>query len=111
ANTRAMYQTTPEMEIHAASALLSATTALKARFIFVSSQTAQAGAPTQYGRTKHSIEQLVLESGGIVIRPGMVYGGPSLGLNGTLSRLVRKLPVLPAFLPSPRVQPVHVDDL
>ena len=83
-----------------------------ARLIFVSSQTAAENAPTGYGRLKWRLEQLVAAAGGTVIRPGMVYGGPEAGLFGSLCGLVRRLPVLPAIvLPTPMVQPVHVDDL
>ncbi|HKX55314.1 MAG TPA: hypothetical protein VJN01_04400, partial [Xanthomonadales bacterium] len=64
-----------------------------------------------YGRIKWQIELLTLAAGGYVVRPGQVYGGPEQGLFGELCRLVRRLPVLPAFVPAPMVQPVHVDDL
>jgi nucleoside-diphosphate-sugar epimerase len=82
-----------------------------AQLVFVSSQTARKDAPTAYGRTKFLIEQAILARGGLVVRPGQVYGGAERGLFGTLVNLVRRLPVLPAFVPAPRVQPVHVDDL
>lgn len=82
-----------------------------ARFVFVSSQTAREDAPTSYGRTKWRIEREVLAAGGLVVRPGQVYGGPEAALFGMLVRSVRAMPVLPAFLPAPRIQPVHVDDL
>jgi nucleoside-diphosphate-sugar epimerase len=98
-------------EISAARSLLTATLRSGAKFIFVSSQTANNDAPTMYGRTKWAIEQEVLKAGGWVIRPGQVYGGDEKGLFGILSAAVRSLPVLPAFLPAPYVQPVHVDDL
>ena len=98
-------------EISAARLLLSAALCSGAKFIFVSSQTADKDAPTMYGRTKWAIEQEVLKAGAWVIRPGQVYGGDEKGLFGTLSAAVRSLPVLPAFLPAPYVQPVHVDDL
>jgi uncharacterized protein YbjT (DUF2867 family) len=95
----------------AALRLLAAAARINARFLFVSSQTARSDAPTGYGRIKWRIEQSTLAAGGWVLRPGQVYGGPEQGLFGILVGLVRRLPVLPAFLPSPRIQPVHVDDL
>jgi NADH dehydrogenase len=98
-------------ELAAAEQLVAAAQAGGARFVFVSSQTARADAPTPYGRTKWAIEQRVLRAGGVVVRPGQVYGGAPRALFGTLVGLVRRLPVLPAFLPAPRIQPVHVDDL
>lgn len=98
-------------ELRAAQLLLAAAKKSNIKFIFVSSQTARHDAPTAYGRMKWRIEQDVLASKGWVIRPGQVYGGAEHALFGTLVAAVRRLPVLPAFLPSPKVQPIHVDDL
>ena len=98
-------------DILAAELLIASTQHVGAKLIFVSSQTARPDAPTAYGRTKWHIEQLVLASGGCVVRPGQVYGGKPFGLFGELLHTVRHLPILPAFLPAPRVQPIHVDDL
>ncbi|MGC4062890.1 MAG: NAD-dependent epimerase/dehydratase family protein [Aquabacterium sp.] len=100
-----------QAELSSARHLLDASQQAGARFIFISSQTASASAPTDYGRSKRQIEQWVLAAGGMVIRPGQVYGGPAQALFGTLVDTVRRLPVLPAFWPAPRVQPVHVDDV
>lgn len=91
--------------------LLEAAKRRGAKYIFMSSQTARQDAPTQYGRNKWRMEQDVLAEGGIVVRPGQVYGGDERGLFGEIVRLVRRLPFLPAFLPAPNVQPIHVDDL
>lgn len=99
------------IEVNAAKRLLISAKNVNARFIFVSSQTARADAPTTYGRTKWRIEQEVLSVGGYVVRPGQVYGGQLRGLFGTLVKTVQKFPLLPAFIPSPKVQPIHVDDL
>lgn len=98
-------------ELTAAKLLIDAAGLVGAAFIFISSQTACASAPTAYGRIKWAIERATIEAGGLVIRPGQVYGGPEHGLFGVLCTLVRRLPVLPAFVPAPAVQPVHVDDL
>ena len=100
-----------EHELDAAKQLISAARAENVQVVFVSSQTARPDAPTNYGRSKFQVERLVLESGGIVVRPGLVYGGPERGLFGRLCNIVRALPILPAFMPSPKVQPIHVDDL
>jgi uncharacterized protein YbjT (DUF2867 family) len=100
-----------DRERQACQRLIDAGGQAKALFVFVSSQTAAADAPTGYGRSKWALERLVLSAGGVVVRPGMVYGGPERGLFGRLCGLVRRLPALPAFLPTPRVQPIHVDDL
>ena len=91
--------------------LLSATNKVGGKFIFVSSQTARANAPTAYGRTKWNLEKEVLAAGGWVVRPGLVYGGCERGLFGVLVGITRRFPILPAFIPIPKVQPIHVDDL
>ncbi len=100
-----------ECEVVAAQGLIKSAQEVGARFIFVSSQAARSDAPTAYGRTKWRIEQAVLSAGGWVVRPGQVYGGELRGLFGTLVKTVQQLPILPAFVPSPKVQPIHVDDL
>jgi uncharacterized protein YbjT (DUF2867 family) len=102
----------PQIELRACQNLIEACRDAGARLVLVSSQTAAEKAPTGYGRLKWRLEQLVIEAGGTVIRPGMVYGGPEAGLFGNLCGLVRRLPVMPAlFWPTPIVQPIHVDDL
>lgn len=98
-------------EHKSAQLLIDAADSIGAAFIFISSNTASAKAPTAYGRIKWKIELATIKAGGLVIRPGQVYGGPELGLFGMLCTLVRRLPILPAFIPSPTVQPVHLDDL
>lgn len=100
-----------DAEIISASNLIASARVIGARFIFVSSQTARPDAPTSYGRNKWKIEQEVLASGGWVVRPGQVYGGELRGLFGVLANFVKRSPLLPAFIPEPHVQPIHVDDL
>jgi nucleoside-diphosphate-sugar epimerase len=105
------YENNNKTEISAAQVLIQATKKIEAKFIYISSQTAHHDAPTVYGRLKWKIEQDVIAADGWVIRPGQVYGGSEQGLFGMLVSLVKRLPILPAFLPSPNVQPIHVDDL
>lgn len=111
ADTSPDTDTNADAEINAAVALMDCARQDSARFIFISSQTAEATAPSVYGRTKWRIEQHVLAAGGTVIRPGQVYGGPECGLFGLLTGLVRRSPFIPILLPAPCVQPIHVDDL
>jgi NADH dehydrogenase len=99
------------LEISAASQLIDAAARVGAKMVFVSSQTAQADAPTAYGRIKWEIERIVLAAGGAVVRPGQVYGGEQRGLFGILVEMVQQMPILPAFIPKAVVQPIHVDDL
>ena len=100
-----------EAEVLAVESLLQATHKIAARFIYISSQTARPDAPSLYGKKKWIIEQKVLKVGGWVVRPGQVYGGSESGLFGMLVGVVRRLPVLPMFVPVPKLQLIHVDDL
>lgn len=111
ANTSFHDQLSDLEEIHAAINILNAAKTGGIKFIFISSQTARVDAPTSYGRIKFQIERLVIDADGIVIRPGLVYGGPYSGLYGELVKLVSRFPLIPLFFPAPRVQPIHVDDL
>ena len=105
------YTISMEQEVLSARRLIAATGKAHSSFIFISSQTARAEAPTDYGKVKWQIEQQVTAASGLVLRPGMVYGGSEQGLFGTLVAFIRQHRCIPAFLPAPRVQPVHVDDL
>lgn len=98
-------------EQEAARRLFAAASAGGIRAVFVSSQAARSDAPSDYGRSKWLIEQDALACGVLVVRPGLVYGGPERGLFGVLCQLVRRFPILPDLRPRPQVQPVHVDDL
>ena len=82
------------------------------RFVYLSSIEARADASSPYGRLKWEIERVVLAKRGTVIRPGLVYGGDAQrGVFHALDAFARCTPAVPAFFPSPRVQPLHVDDL
>lgn len=98
-------------QIKAAEVLIRASQKIGAKFIFISSQTARLDAPTEYGRIKFQIERRVLDIGGLVIRPGQVYGGLLRGLYGEIVKMVKALPMLPKFYPDPLIQPIHIDDL
>lgn len=111
ANTAASRLLSDADEMAAAQRLIKSAQSAGARLVFVSSQTARHDAPTSYGRVKWHIEQYVLEANGLVVRPGQVYGGRLLGLYGTLVKVVQKVPLLPLFMPGPKIQPIHVDDL
>jgi len=104
-------ESNPALEIRAAQRLIQASQKIDARFIFISSQVARSNAPTDYGRVKAAIESLTSAADGWVLRPGLVYGGCELGLFGTLTTAIRRVPAYPRFFPAPRIQPVHVDDL
>ena len=81
------------------------------RLVFISTVSAYRGCPSLYGRGKLIVEDVVRSSGGVIIRPGLVYGDSSRGMFGALCRLSR-LPLLPIF--DDGRQPlflVHVEDL
>ena len=99
------------MELAALGRLLEEARQVDARLVFVSSQTARVDAPTAYGRLKWRAEQMTLAQGGVVVRPGQVYGGSEKALWGRLARLTRNAAVLPRFSPDPLLQPIHVEDL
>lgn len=91
--------------------LHAATQAGVPRVIFISSVSAFEGCRSFYGQGKLAVEGLVRDIGGIIFRPGLVYGDSGRGMFGALSRMAR-LPVLPVF--DGGRQPfalVHVDDL
>ncbi len=111
ADTQSLLQPAGGKEIVHALALAQQAARLRIPMVFVSSQAAAASAPSAYGRTKHAIEDAVRASGATVIRPGLVVGGSERGLFGLLCAAVRWSPVLPHLLPTPRVQPLHVEDL
>ena len=111
ANTSTVSDLDYEREVLAARELIAASIQSKAKLIFISSQTARFDSPTLYGRTKWRIEQEFLAASGWVVRPGLVYGGNEKGLFGSLVGAIKKFSFLPAFLPTARVQSIHVDDL
>ena len=81
-----------------------------ARVIVVSSMSAFAGTRQVYGQAKLAVEDEALGRGGIVIRPGLVYGPDAGGMAGALTKLAR-LPVVPVVTGASRQFPVHADDL
>jgi len=101
-----------KQELITAKFLINESKKIHAKFIFLSSQASGEYAYSQYGRNKWKIENEVLAAGGIVVRPGLVYGGSGVnGLFGVLVKIVQEHRILPSFYPSPYVQPIHVDDL
>jgi NADH dehydrogenase len=81
------------------------------RFVFLSSQSAAEDSPTDYGRSKWEIEQMLTGDGECSVRTGLVSGGPPRGVYGVLFRLTRRLPVIPFIRPGAPVYPIHVDDV
>ena len=82
------------------------------RIVCLSSISAYDGCRSLYGRAKLEIEKIALDSGALVIRPGLVYGGGPGGMFGKLVAQVRRSSVLPAFGGGSQAQfLVHSEDL
>ena len=84
------------------------------RLVFISSLSAFAGCRSNYGRAKLAIEQRAKALELIIVRPGLVYGGPDAG--GMMGALKRALSLPAPLLPMVGTgrQPmllVHEDDL
>jgi len=100
-----------EVELQAAKRLADAARAAGARLIFASSQTAL-NPGSAYGRAKRDVEAIVADAQGVSARLGLAFGRRRLGgVFATLVETTGRLPIIPAILPPPRVQPIHVDDV
>lgn len=82
------------------------------RFVFVSSISAFEGCRSNYGRSKLRVERMFLDAGGIVLRPGLVWGASPGGMFGALSKQVASSAIVP-LIGSGRYPQylVHEDDL
>lgn len=67
------------------------------RIVFISTLSAFPGCRSAYGRAKLAVEEHVRSLGGVVVRPGLVWGDPGGSLYASLAHLARRLPVLPVF--------------
>ncbi|HEX3941718.1 MAG TPA: NAD(P)-dependent oxidoreductase [Acidobacteriaceae bacterium] len=82
------------------------------RTVFISSISAFAGARSLYGRHKLAVEHAALASGGLVIRPGMVYGEPAGAIFAALKRQAGRSSIIPIIGDGSYPQfLVHHDDL
>jgi nucleoside-diphosphate-sugar epimerase len=64
--------------------LLDGLAARGGRVVLISSLSAFDGARSLYGQAKLALEQMVLERGGVVLRPGLVFGAGAGGLFGAM---------------------------
>ena len=67
------------------------------QMIFISSMAAFPEAKSWYGRSKLDAERAVIEGGGIVVRPGTVFGGRNRGIVGAIEKVVRVFHIAPVF--------------
>jgi nucleoside-diphosphate-sugar epimerase len=75
--------------------LLDGVAACGGRVLLISSLSAFQGAPSEYGRTKLELERAVLERGGVVLRPGLVFGVAAGGLFGAMVAALSERAVAP----------------
>lgn len=65
------------------------------RIVCVSTISAYGGCRSLYGKAKLAIEDETLKAGGIVVRPGLVYGREAGGMLGSLNRIMASAKVVP----------------
>lgn len=82
------------------------------RFVFISTISAFDEAESYYGKTKLAVEREVVRQGGLVIRPGLVYGDRPGGMFGALKAQAAKGGIIPLLGNGRYAQYlVHEDDL
>jgi nucleoside-diphosphate-sugar epimerase len=92
--------------------LQAARAAKVAKIIFISSISAYDDCRSMYGKAKLEIEKIALANGAMVIRPGLVYGGPSGGMFGKLAEKTQKSSIMPMIGSGSQIQfLVHQEDL
>jgi nucleoside-diphosphate-sugar epimerase len=81
------------------------------RIVFISTISAFAAARSDYGQTKLAVEKAAAENGGVILRPGLIYGEQPGGMFGALRQQAGRsiVPLIgdgsyPQYL-------VHEDDL
>jgi nucleoside-diphosphate-sugar epimerase len=65
------------------------------RIVFISTISAFDGCRSHYGQSKLAVERMALDAGGIVIRPGLVWGNSPGGMFGSLQKQVAKGGIVP----------------
>src|SRR3984885_11262328 len=82
------------------------------RFVFISTISAFDEAESHYGKTKLAVERAVALQGGVVIRPGLVYGERPGGMFGALKAQASRGAIIPLLGNGRYAQYlVHEDDL
>ena len=83
------------------------------RLVFVSSISAYLGCRSNYGKAKLLLEEKTLQSGGVVVRPGLVWGEHRGGVIASLISLVDKCPFVLTLSgkPVPSQHLIHEEDL
>ena len=63
--------------------------------MLISSLAAFAGARSRYGQANLELERAVLDRGGIVLRPGVVFGADAGACFGAMAAAIARRPVAP----------------
>lgn len=77
--------------------------------VWISSLSAFPGCRSIYGQAKLAVEEHARSLGGLVVRPGLVWGAGGGGMFGALDRAARRLPVIPVL--AGELYLAHADDL
>ena len=81
------------------------------RLVHISTVSAAGDPRSMYGRAKRLTEALAEGHGGVVVRPGLLYGPGAGGMVGMLTALVRILPLVPVLVGDDRpLYLAHQDD-
>jgi nucleoside-diphosphate-sugar epimerase len=81
------------------------------RLVHISTVSAAGRPQSLYGRAKRRTEALAEAVGGVVVRPGLLYGVGAGGMMGMLEKLVRALPMVPVLVGEDRpLYLAHQDD-
>ena len=80
--------------------------------ITISSISAFPGCKSLYGKAKLLVEEAAFSIGGIVLRPGLIYGGGNRGIYGRLMKQVEGRKLVPLLSGNPcTLHLTHVEDL
>jgi nucleoside-diphosphate-sugar epimerase len=79
-----------DVNVRGSMALLEELAARGGRAVLISSLAAFAGARSLYGQAKLELEGAVLERGGVVLRPGVVFGVNAGGLFGAMAAAISR---------------------
>lgn len=94
--TQAAWADIERVNVQGSMRLLEAARQAKVKqILFISSMAAYPGCRSMYGKAKLLVEAAVQDAGGIIIRPGTVWGDPLTGILGAVDRLIGRLPVIP----------------
>jgi nucleoside-diphosphate-sugar epimerase len=81
------------------------------KLIFISSISAFENCQSMYGQAKLEVEKTVFKLGGVVVRPGLVYGDCPGGMAGALSSIAARFPVIPIVGRRKLMYLCHEEDL